>query len=726
MNSRKIVRILFKKEIKDIFRDRKSVLMMFFVPVVLYPLIFFVAFFVLSLIQTGVGTQTYNVVISGNDNKVLESELLNQDTTASTDSLSSSTDISTKALSTNNYIITILDDNDLDSIIKHSKLEYTDKNDMIKKALDESLIDAYVTTDNSGDKYEVNYNSSVTNSVNSYNLIEDALLNIRLDKTKNTLKQNGLDPKSVLNPISIETVDTATSEESLGYFLSTIIPFMMVISLLISVFTPAIDATTGEKERGTLETLLMMPVTNTQIIVAKFFAVALIGIISTILSILSMSFLGVYMITAISESTNASLGGLDVSTFLPAIIIAIPVLIVLSLFLTAISMCVSCMAKTYKEANTYMSPVMIVVMLVGYIGFVPNIELDTTMSIIPVANVCLLIKNLLLFKVNIYTVFVVIISLAAFTGLILLVLGKLYKSEAILFDEGHGHLALLDRRSNMKKGGVPSTGDAWFVAIINILLLLYAGSLLQMKYGRAGIVYSQLLLLLIPALMTLYTKKNIRKTYSFFPPGSTHTKGASGCGAIRAVSGALIIGIGGILLGMSLAGFMMKLIPDEGQQVTTSIGSLLDGNPLLVWLVIAVTPAICEELIFRGYILSAFRERYSTLVTMILVGITFGVFHTSVVRFPTTAVFGMTLAYICIKTGSIYTGMFLHMLNNSIAVVSYFWPKWFEKYIPFLADDDLSVTTSVVLLFVALVCYGVGYVLINKKKKLPEEKCPDN
>ena len=79
MNSRKLVKVLFKKEIKDIFRDKKSVLMMFFVPVVLYPLIFFIAFLVISLIQTGVGTQTYNVVISGNDGSALESRLLNPD-----------------------------------------------------------------------------------------------------------------------------------------------------------------------------------------------------------------------------------------------------------------------------------------------------------------------------------------------------------------------------------------------------------------------------------------------------------------------------------------------------------------------------------------------------------------------------------------------------------------------------------------------------------------------
>ena len=746
MNSRKLVKTLFKKEIKDIFRDKKSVLMMFFVPVVLYPLIFFIAFLVISLVQTGVGTQTYNIVIAGNDGSALESRLLNPDEDKTDISVRSSssqtsqtvgdnntdrenknnantstdkdsvTDISATALSSDKYVIMILDDRDFDSITKQNNIKNKSKNDRIKKALEDALIDAYVEVAPSGEGYTVNYNSSITNSISSYNLIEKAINKISLDNTKNKLKDNGLDPQKILHPIEYEAVDTATSEESFGFFLSTVIPFMIVISLLISVFTPAIDVTTGEKERGTLETLLMMPVTNTQIIVAKFFAVALIGIISTLLSILSMSALGAYMLAFVSKSLNTPLSGLDISAFIPAILLAIPVLIVLSLFLTAISMCVSCMAKSYKEANTYMSPVMIVVMLVGYIGFVPNINLDSTVAMIPVANVCLLIKNLLLFKINISTILVVLISLSAYTGLILLVLGKLYHSEAILFDEGRGKLSFLERRSNIKKGGVPSSGDAWFVIIIDILLLLYAGSMVQFEFGLFGVFLSQLIILSIPIIMFIYTRKNARETFSFCVPGKNALPHSRNIGPARAIAGGLIMGVGSMFMAISLSNIMTRLIPNESSIVNTTIVSFFKGNPIIVWLVIAVTPAICEELIFRGYILSAFRKRYNAFVCILLVGVTFGVFHTSVVRFPGTALLGLTFAYITVCTGSIFVSMVIHMLNNSLALLTYYFSDWFEEHFSLIAEGNTSYKSILLVAGISLVLYAIGALLLKKNK----------
>ena len=414
VSSRKMISILFKKEMKDIFRDRKSVLMMFFVPVVLYPLIFLVAFFILSMMQTGVSTQVYHIVLDGVPDSRMERSIdeirkkENEQKTTYEVMYFNKSDFEaiTKAW------------NDAKAVSPDNKNTDTKKSTFaspIARALKEESIQAYVGYENNS--YHIYYNSSVTNSAQAARLVETALGDVKHDLIVENLDEKGLDAEKILNPRKVNASDTATSEQSLGYFLGTIIPFMMIISLLVGVFTPAIDATSGEKERGTLETLLMMPVSNSQIIVSKFLSVALIGLITTLLSIASMAGLGAYILNLVSSSGVIDVGGINIGSFLPAILITIPVLIVLSLFLTAISMCVTCFAKTYKEANTYMSPVMIVVMLTGYIGFIPNLDFDRTMAMIPVANVCLLIKNLLLFKVNIELVVIVILSTAVYTGL---------------------------------------------------------------------------------------------------------------------------------------------------------------------------------------------------------------------------------------------------------------------------------------------------------------------
>ena len=687
ISNRKMIRILFKKEMKDIFRDRKSVLMMFFVPVVLYPLIFVVAFFIVSMMQTGAGVQTYHFVLDGVPDSRVEKELLELQQEDNKNKLT--------------YEIQFFNTDDFAAITEEMTAT---KDNQISRALEESSIDVYVRYENG--KYTSYYNSSVTNSSYAEGLLEDALSEVNHDLIVENLEKEGLDAEKVLNPIEQSKTDTATSEQSLGYFLGTIIPFMMIISLLVGVFTPAIDATTGEKERGTLETLLMMPVTNSQIIVSKFLSVALVGLITTLLSIASMAGLGAYMLNLVAASGQVNLGGINVGTFLPAIGIAIPVLIVLSLFLTAISMCVTCFAKTYKEANTYMSPVMIVVMLTGYIGFIPNIDFDRTVAMIPVANVCLLIKNLLLFKVNFELILIVIVSTAAYTGLVILLLGKMYKSEAILFDEGRHGLALLERRSNMKKGGVPSSGDGWFVVMVGFLLLIYAGGLLQTHYGMNGVAMSQIVLVALPIAMIAYTRKSFRKTFSLRMP------------RVRAWAGSLSFGIGIILIGIVLASVLQMIFPQESESLTSTIETMFEGPKLWIWIVIAVFPAVCEELLFRGYVLAAFRERYPEWAAIIGVGVAFGIYHTSVMRFPSTALLGVAFAYIVCRTGSILPAMLLHCLNNSIAFVSLYFPEFTTKYLSFLAEDMPSIGNMLFVGGIGLVLASIGVLLMRKKERI--------
>lgn len=706
-----MISILFRKEMKDIFRDRKSVLMMFFVPVVLYPLIFLVAFFILSMMQTGVSTQVYHIALDGMPDSRMERSI---DEIQKKENEKKTT-----------YEVMYFNKDDFDAIttawtdVKSDiASSYTDP---IARALKEESIQVYVRYEN--ENYHIYYNSSVTNSAQAARLVESALSDVKYDLVVENLNDKGLDAEKVLNPIKVDDTDTATSEQSLGYFLGTIIPFMMIISLLVGVFTPAIDATSGEKERGTLETLLMMPVSNSQIIVSKFLSVALIGLITTLLSIASMAGLGAYILNLVSSSGVVDMGGIDIGSFLPAILITIPVLIVLSLFLTAISMCVTCFAKTYKEANTYMSPVMIVVMLTGYIGFIPNLDFDKTMAMIPVANVCLLIKNLLLFKVNVELVMIVIVSTAAYTGLVILLLGRVYHSEAIIFDEGKNGLALLERRSNMKQGGVPSSGDSWFVVLVGFLLLVYAGGLLQTHYGLNGVAMSQVVLAVFPIAMAMYTRKHPLRTFNLRMPrvGAVfrdrgvveYADGKRKSTAVKAWLGSLILGLGAILMGIVISNIMTSLFPNEGEAFNSTIEMMFDGPPIWVWAVVSVFPAICEELLFRGYILSGFRSRYPEWATVLAVGVCFGVFHTSVMRFPGTCLLGMVFAFIVCRTGSIIPGMILHCLNNSIAVMSIYFPEFFKEYLPFLSDGTVTVTDTMISAVVAMVLLIVGVILLK-------------
>ena len=724
MNNRSIIKILFRKEMKDIFRDRKSILMMILVPVVLYPIIFFVSFMIMNMMQNGAGTPTYTIAIVGEDNGRLESALND----AKKENDTKEDGITSKA----KYKLMIIDEKDFNALYDGLQVEKNEKDDKVATTLENRVVDAYVTIAPGATKdsasYEVSFNSSESRSSSASGLVMDAVNAMGSEVTNRLIKDAGLDPEAVLKPYKIEEKDTATSEQSMGFFLGTIIPFMLIMSLLIGVFTPAIDAMSGEKERGTLETLLMLPVTNGQIIIAKFLAVSLVGLITAVLSIVSMAGLGVYMLNIIESSGTMNTGGISAATFLPVILLSIPVLIVLSLFLTAVSMCVSCFAKSYKEANTYMSPVMIVVILTGYIGFIPNIEFDRTMAMIPIANVCLLVKNLLLFKVNIDLVLIVILSTAVYTGIVILILGKVYRSEAILFDEGKNGLTLIERRSNMDKGGVPSAGDSWFVVLVGFLLLLYVGGLLQIRYGLNGVAMSQIVLLVFPFIMAVYTRKHPFRTFNLRMPrvgaifkdrGVVEYVGGvkKGASVAKAWIGSVVLGFGAILMGIVMANIMTTLFPQEGEAFYSTIETMFVGPGVWVWAVVCVFPAICEEMLFRGYILSGFRNRYPEWATVVAVGVSFGVFHTSVMRFPATCFLGMTFAFIVCRTGSIIPGMILHCLNNSIAIICMYFPEFIKNNLPFLADGEVSVFSTLCTTGAALVLLIIGVLLLRKKEK---------
>ncbi|MBO6109172.1 MAG: ABC transporter permease, partial [Eubacterium sp.] len=482
ISNMKMISILFKKEMKDIFRDRKSVIMMFFVPVIIYPLIFLVSFFIISSMQTGVSVQNYNIVLDGVPDDGIKKEILkiqadeNENRLTYKVSFFDMEDFAAIAGARYGLDTGLMADKEVgiiggaDEPTAEFLLNEFGQTDLIKNAIADELIDAYVSFQD--DKYSVYYNSSVTNSSNTVRIISDALSEVKKALVIKNIENEGLDANEILNPIETEENDTATSEQSLGFFLGTIIPFMMIMGLLSGVLSPAMDSTVGEKERGTLESLLMMPVSESQIITAKFFSVALIGLITTLLSVISMAGLGLYMLNLIEASGIEGFGGINTSQFLPAILIALPVLIVLSLFLTAITMCVTCFARSNKEAGNYTAPIMFVTMFTSYIGFIPNIEFDRTLAMVPVANVCLLIKNLLLFKVDPELILIVIGSMAVYTGLIILLLGRVYKTENILYDEGRNSMAILERRSNLKRGGVPTSGDGWFTVMVGFILLV--------------------------------------------------------------------------------------------------------------------------------------------------------------------------------------------------------------------------------------------------------------
>ncbi len=664
----KIIRTLVKKEMLDVFRDKKTMVMMVLVPVILYPLIFVGAMQFMSFISSSMETQNYRISVDAKDGDAFIHKLTEQP--AGEERSRKETEI-----------ITIVD--------AAAVPDY-------ETALNEESIDVYVSGQLREGKmqYDVYYLSSVTNSAYAANIVMEAFDELKEEMTRQKIQEAGMDLHEILEPIAYEKKDTASNEQSLGSIMGSILPFMLIISLLMGTMYPAIDTTAGERERGTLETILTLPVTNRQLIVSKFITVALIGMISALLNILSMGGIALYMYAIMDMQTD--MGTFDMGKFAPAVLVCMLSVFAFSLFISAVTMCVTSFAKSYKEANNYITPLMLVVMFIGYIGFIPNLELTQSMAMMPVANICLLIKNMLAFKVDYAAIAVVLISNVAYAVIAILFLSKIYDSEAILFSEQKGSLQLFEKRSNLQKGSVPTVADVWFVAALTILLILYAGSLLQVKFGLAGVFGTQLILLLVPLALVIYTKRDIRQTYGF-----ARTKVSAFIGGAFMITG--FFPINGVL-----ASGLMKLFPASTDNVETAFAGIMGDNICAALLVIALAPAVCEEMLFRGMILHSLKTRYRAVSAIAITSVLFGFYHMSLVKFVPTGLLGLVLCYVVWRTGSIYPAMLMHFLNNAYSVMVSYYPEQVGRVLPMLCQETLSFSDGMILCGAGLLLLGIG------------------
>lgn len=677
----KIIRTLVKKEMLDVLRDKKTVIMMLVVPIILYPLIFVGAMQMMTFIASSMETQNYRVVVDAEDGDAFLHKLLEKAEKQSEDT----------GESENTYAITIVD--------KAAVSDY-------KTALNEETIDVYVSGRKQDGRmqYDVYYLNSVTNSGYAAGIVMEAFDDLRKDMTRQRIEAAGLNVHEILEPIGYEKADLASSEQSLGSVMGSVLPFMLIVSLLMGTMYPAIDTTAGERERGTLETILTLPVTNRQLIVSKFITVAVIGMVSALLNILSMGGIAFYMYEVMNLQTD--MAAFDMMKFVPAILVCMLAIFAFSLFISAVTMCVTSFAKSYKEANNYITPLMLVVMFVGYIGFVPNLELTQAMAMLPVANICLLIKNMLVFKVNYGMIAVVLVSNVAYAVMAILFLSKIYDSEAILFSEQKGSLQLFEKRSNLKKGGVPTVADVWFVVAVTILLVLYVGSLMQVKYGLAGVFGTQLILLLVPLALALYTKKDIRQTYGFVKTGAAGFLG----GAI------LITGL--YPINLVLTDGLMRLFPESAENVETAFSGIMGDNALAAFLVIALAPAVCEEMLFRGLILHSLKARYRAVPAIAITAALFGFYHMSLVKFIPTGLLGLALCYVAWRTGSIYPAMLMHFLNNAYSVAVTYFPEQIGRVFPVFVRERITFFDGMLLCGAGLVLAGIGGYVLKRYRRL--------
>jgi ABC-type Na+ efflux pump permease subunit len=509
-----------------------------------------------------------------------------------------------------------------------------------------------------------------------------------------------------------------------------VVPFLLVVMTVTGAMYPAIDLTAGERERGTLETLAVSPVPVGQIVAGKFGVIVTIAMISTALNLGSVTAMVHFskldrLASSVRSAHQAETLGVEerveqaarknrledkparraesgcekgfshqqppgshpssarysqygylmerrqleqqaaqkagfLTTAAPVVLLA---MVPFAVLFGGVMLAACSFARTFKEAQNYMMPVMMAAIIPAMVvSYMPTIELKGVLLVIPVANVVVLMRELFLGNYDLSAMGICLLATSLYAATAVAVAAKLYGHEAVLFSDVGSYRTLLLRRF-FRPQTYPSAAFALLTVAVLFPVNFYWQSYLleadsSTAWFRIVISIAQLLIVAAPAvLLCWYLKVDLRRTFSLHVPRPLPTIGAM----LLAVS---IVPMSSLLQQVQFTWFPPASMPDEFAWLREEwfIGGSLAG----ILLVFAVLPALCEELLFRGFLMAGLRQRLSTLPLVLIVGLIFGLYHVSSVKIPIVSLLGALLTLICLRSGSIFPAMVVHFANNGL------------------------------------------------------------
>lgn len=221
------------------------------------------------------------------------------------------------------------------------------------------------------------------------NAAEKTITEYRKEIIRERLAERGL-ADDVAQPFTVETANVAPPERVTGSILGLLLPYFIIILCLTGAMYPAMDLTAGEKERGTMETLLVSPVGRADIVAGKFLLVLLISVTTTALSIASFALTvlaGANVVGRLNLNIVLAVSGKSIAA---VFLMILPLAILFSAALMAIAL----YARSYREAQSYLGPLYIVVILPAVFSMLPGIELSPRLALVPILNVSLVAREI--------------------------------------------------------------------------------------------------------------------------------------------------------------------------------------------------------------------------------------------------------------------------------------------------------------------------------------------
>jgi sodium transport system permease protein len=488
-------------------------------------------------------------------------------------------------------------------------------------------------------------------------------------------------PANVAKPFELESEDVAEAHQQQALLWSKILPFVLFIWALTGAFYPAVDLCAGEKERGTLETLLSSPARRIEIVWGKLLTVMTFSTATAVLNMTSLGFTAKYVVGQLRLLPTSEIGNsLDLPPLTSGLWLFAALLPMSALF-SALCLACAAFARSTKEGQYYLMPLFLVSMPLMMLPMTPGTELNLGNSLIPITGVVLLVMSLvqgdfadaLRYCVPVCGVTLMCCHLAIRWAV------YQFNQESVLFRESERldprrwivHL-IRDRQDT------PSLAEAAFCVVLIFVIKFFMEVAMaanvpanfDFNYVATSQFITQVVCFALPAvLMAIMLTGRPLKTLLL-----DRMPSAAACGI------AVLLAVLLHPLGTQLGEWIQNLYPvqDRLQTGLKMFGQLLESAPYswLPYLILAVLPAICEELAFRGFVLSGLRHLGSKRWAIGLAAVCFGMAHGIIQQSISAAALGVVIGYVAVQTGSLVPCMLFHVTYNSLMFAA---PAWLPR-----------------------------------------------
>jgi len=502
--------------------------------------------------------------------------------------------------------------------------------------------------------------------------VERVMRTWRTEVMQTNLRDSNV-PLNAAKPFDLRPLDVAEEHQRSAAVWSKILPFILFVWALTGAFYPAVDLCAGEKERGTLETLLVSPAQRREIVWGKLLTVMTFSIVTALLNLGSMGFTANFVLAQFKDI--AAIGGQGELSLPPlSAIVWLPVaLIPISALFSALCLACAAFARSTKEGQYYLMPLLLVIMPLMMLPLSPGVELNLGNSLIPVTGVVLLLRSVIegqLLQAAYFVVPVVGVTLICCL-LAIRWAEEQFNSESVLFREserldlGRWLVHLVRDRTE-----TPTFAQGFFCVVLILVIQFFvklamsaaAGSGIDYAFFRQAIFISQVVCIAFPTIiLTLLFTRSPWKTLLLnrLPTWQMLAAGTFLAVFLRP-------------LGIEFTQLIERLYPASEEMLAQmkTMGDAINEVPSwgMLMLLMAVLPAVCEELAFRGFVLSGLRHIGHKWWAIGFSAIAFGIVHPMLQQQIGAAAVGVALGYLAIQTGNLLPCMVFHAIYNGMAL----------------------------------------------------------